>query len=304
MVAHEKTQRNFILGDRWIFYKIYTGTNTSDTILVKVIKSVAEKLMANNSIDKWFFIRYADPDFHLRVRFHCTNPESIGLVINSLYSHFKTFINQEIIWKIQTDTYKREIERYGTNTIALAEELFYHDSIMVIDFIRLMENDEREELRWLFSLKAIDSFLDCYMYSNKEKLLLLDRLSTGFGEEFGMSKFLKRQLDDKYREERKKIETFIALKENDNPEYDLMLNILKVRDENIKDIACEILKYKQNGNLQIAIDNLMSSYIHMFMNRLFKSKNRLHEMVCYNFLYRYYKSAIARKKYQKNSLKK
>jgi len=41
----------------------------------------------------------------------------------------------------------------------------------------------------------------------------------------------------------------------------------------------------------------MASYSHMMVNRLFKSKQRLHEMVLYDFLHRYYKSEIARQKY-------
>lgn len=35
----------------------------------------------------------------------------------------------------------------------------------------------------------------------------------------------------------------------------------------------------------------------MTMNRLFKSKNRLHELVIYNFLFRYYKAEIGKNKY-------
>lgn len=37
----------------------------------------------------------------------------------------------------------------------------------------------------------------------------------------------------------------------------------------------------------------------MLMNRLFRSKQRVHEMVVYDFLWRYYKSAFAKAKYSK-----
>ncbi len=37
----------------------------------------------------------------------------------------------------------------------------------------------------------------------------------------------------------------------------------------------------------------------MTMNRIFKSKQRVHEMVIYDFLYRYYSSNIAKMKYSK-----
>jgi len=62
------TQRTFIPGDAWVYYKIYTGAKTSDILLTEIIKPVAEKLIEQELIDQWFFIRYADPKHHIRVR--------------------------------------------------------------------------------------------------------------------------------------------------------------------------------------------------------------------------------------------
>jgi len=293
------TQRNFILGDSWLYYKIYTGPKTSDAVLTEIIKPIAEQLIEHNIIDKWFFIRYADPKHHIRVRFHYTNPQHVGSIINGLYPHFKSYVDQDLIWKIQIDTYQREIERYGENTMELGEDFFYHDSKMMVDFIDMIEGDEGEELRWLFSLRAMDSHLSSYHYSDEEKLELLDRLKTGFGNEFGMSRPLKKQLDDKFRAERKKIEEFMVFTAEENPDYEPILDVLKDKEEAIVPIAAAIIKHKDDETLAMELNDLMGSYLHMLMNRLFKSKNRMHEMVCYDFLYRYYKSMIARKKHQK-----
>ena len=38
----------------------------------------------------------------------------------------------------------------------------------------------------------------------------------------------------------------------------------------------------------ITQENLLSSYIHMTINRLFRDQQRLHELVCYSSLYRFY----------------
>jgi len=295
---HNKTQRNFILGDRWLYYKIYTGPKTSDTVLTEIIKPITEKLIKENSIDKWFFIRYSDPKHHIRVRFHYNNPEHIGHIINSLYPHFKTFIEQDLIWKIQLETYQREIERYGSNTIDIGETLFYHDSKMIVNFLDLIEGDEGEELRWLFSIRAIDSLLDSFKFTNEEKKSLLENLSVGFRSEFDTTKFLGKQLNDKYRNERSKLQEFMTFTAKDKPDYEILLELLEDKQNEIKDIASIILNHKNKGTLELNLNNLMSSYIHMLMNRIFKSKNRMHEMVCYDFLCRYYKSMIARQKSQ------
>ena len=79
-----KLKRTFIIGEEWLYYKIYCGNRTSDTILIDVIKPLTESLLKEKIIDKWFFIRYSDPENHLRVRFHCSNISKLGLIIEKL----------------------------------------------------------------------------------------------------------------------------------------------------------------------------------------------------------------------------
>ena len=295
MIRNKKIQRNFIIGDSWLYYKIYTGPKTADAILTKIIKPVTEQLIKDNIIDKWFFIRYADPKHHVRVRLHYSKPKNVAVIIKCLYTYLKEFVDHDLIWKIQIDTYQREMERYGANTIELVEEFFYHDSKMIVDFIDMIEGNEGEELRWLFAMRAIDSQLNSYHYTDEAKLGLLDQLKTGFGNEFGMSRPLKKQLDNKYREERKKIEEFMIFNAEDMPDYTAILDAIKKKEEGILDAVSRTLKHKEEGSLQMELNDLMGSCLHMLMNRLFKSKNRLHELVCYDFLYRYYRSMIAKK---------
>ena len=65
-----KAQRTFIIGDNWLYYKIYTGAKTSELILTESIRPVVEELLKNNIIQKWFFIRYSDPHYHIRIRIY------------------------------------------------------------------------------------------------------------------------------------------------------------------------------------------------------------------------------------------
>lgn len=291
-----KVQRSFVIGDNWLYYKIYAGPKTSDNILTDIIKPIAESLIQDNIIDKWFFIRYADPKHHIRLRFHHNNQENVEKIINSLQPYLTKFLNQELIWKIQMDTYTRELERYGTNTIECAETLFFYDSEAIVNFLDLIEGNEGEELRWLFGLRMIDVLLGCFQCTLKNKCILLERLKTGFGNEFGMNRFLKKQLDNKYRREYNKIERFLFFQPKDSPEYKPIYDILFRYEYNVIPIAEKILIHQSSGTLQRELPDLLASYIHMTLNRLFKSKNRVHEMVCYDFLYRYYKSALARNK--------
>jgi thiopeptide-type bacteriocin biosynthesis protein len=76
-----KIKRNFIVGEEWLYYKIYCGNYTADKILINEVQTIVNKLFRKKLIDQWFFIRYYDPDFHLRIRFHLINLNAITEVI-------------------------------------------------------------------------------------------------------------------------------------------------------------------------------------------------------------------------------
>lgn len=222
----QKIQRNFIVGDQWLYYKLYTGPKTSELVLANIIKPIVHKLLEIRVIDKWFFIRYTDPDHHIRLRLHIRDYKSLDVVFATFTPHFKKWSTAGLIWKIQMDTYERELERYGSKTIVASESIFQSDSSMVLDFIQLIDGEKGEELRWLLALKCIDIYFDNFKYSSKEKLEFMEDLKHRFGKEFGMSRFLKRQLDIKYRAKRKKIEDFMNMKKNDSVDYQPILKAL------------------------------------------------------------------------------
>ncbi len=58
----------------------------------------------------------------------------------------------------------------------------------------------------------------------------------------------------------------------------------------------KILKIKEEVNLNVDVFQLISSYSHMSMNRIFKSKQRTYELVIYDMLQRFFKSQSARNK--------
>ena len=294
---NEVVQSTFIPGDSWLYYKLYTGPRTSDVLLSKTIGPVANELLKDGLIDRWYFIRYSDPDYHLRVRFHFNKSNHIIAIMARLKALFEEYVREHRIWKIQIDTYQRELERYGMATMELSEELFFHNSRMIVDFLGLIGDAIGEEERWLFGLKAIDDLLCSFEYTEKAKLTLLESLKTAFGREFGMSRMLKKQLDEKYRKSRNKVDDFLIFDQKKCPaHFESMHRILLEKKDQTNNIARNVLSLI-NTNIEekeMRLHNLMGSYIHMQMNRLFKSNNRLHEMVSYDFLYRHYKSRLAR----------
>lgn len=287
-------KRSFIIGDEWVYYKFYCGARTADQLLTESIGPVAESLIKSLIIDKWFFIRFNDPDPHLRVRFHLKSNEKINLLIRKVKETINDFLKNKLIWKVQIDTYERELERYGDETIELAENIFFYDTILVISLLKQIEIDNASKFRWLISLKATDEFLNDFHYNLEEKKQLMFTLKEGFSREFGMDRALKSQLDKKFRKERTSINTML------NGGFDgLHNNLMKQirhRSQIIRPISQTLHDHFVHGGVNGRLDDFICSQIHMHNNRLFRSRQRQHELVIYDFLYRYYRSEIAKNK--------
>ncbi|MEW7280983.1 thiopeptide-type bacteriocin biosynthesis protein [Aquimarina sp. 2201CG1-2-11] len=283
------TKRTYILGDEWLYYKLYCGARSSDVILTETIKPLTEDLLDKGLIDSWFFIRYGDPDSHIRIRFHLVDISKIGTVITQLNQVLQEYVAQHIIHKIQADTYLRELERYGANTIEVSEELFFHDSTMLLHGISLIED---EELYFLFVVKAIQKLLDSFGYNEERKMRLLTANAQAFKNEFHADKRLNKQLDKKYRGIREKLTSFLESSHTDEA-YTVLDQIIAQKTEKSLQLTQQILQIHTAGQLEMQLDDIMSSYIHMLVNRAFRSKQRFYELVCYDFLVRYQKTKMS-----------
>lgn len=288
--------RTFIPGSEWLYFKIYAGQKTADKILTNEVYRFIHNLDKEKCIFKWFFIRYADPDFHIRLRL-LVDKEKISYIMSLFYKKFNSLVNKRIIWKIQLDTYNREIERYGSHLIQEAESLFCFDSNCVISILRQVNRSKNENYRWLISLEMVDSLLSDFSLDLASKKDFVEKCSESFRTEFGFNELNSKQLNTKYRENKKLIELVLTGNLNEADFKKCEIPIFK-RSIMLKPIVINIKK-KLLNNRTLLLSNLLTSYIHMMIDRIFLSDNRVHELVIYDFLRRYYTSIIQRNKYNK-----
>ena len=154
-------RRSFPPGSEWLYAKLYTGTATADRPAARGGDAGGARApSAAGAADRWFFIRYGDPEWHLRVRFHGDPARLQPEVLPRLHAALDPLLADGRIWRVQLDTYEREIERYGgPEGIALAERLFQADSDAVLDILEMLEGDEGADVRWRLALRGIDMLL-------------------------------------------------------------------------------------------------------------------------------------------------
>lgn len=294
-----KTQRNFESYSNWVYFKIYTGNKTADKILNNQIWKICNELIKQKVIKKWFFIRYADPKNHIRLRFNLTDSNSFIELNNALNKNFSNLVKSGLIWKIQTDTYQRELERYGNDSIEISEDFFYMNSQVTLEILKLFTNDKAQENRFLVGLLGVIKLYDGFGFSTDERLLLIEKSALSYGNEFNVpnSENLRTVIKDKYRKILPDLECLLNGKENKSQlNINFFETINKSYKKQVKALDNLAMMLTQN-KYEKSLNDLMPSYIHMFLNRFFANNQRYEEMLIYQLLEKYYKALKAREKY-------
>jgi thiopeptide-type bacteriocin biosynthesis protein len=163
--AAEKTESLSALrlrspGSDWLFLKLYAGFDLHEGLLTGPIRSLVKEVFARHLADNWFFIRYQDPDPHIRLRFHGDPEVLTSQLLPALSAWSNKLVRDSSCLKVTFDTYDREIERYGGLAgIELAEALFGADSRAAADLIALTQAHTLELERRLLAVLSIDGLL-------------------------------------------------------------------------------------------------------------------------------------------------
>ncbi|MBO0938940.1 lantibiotic dehydratase [Fibrella sp. HMF5335] len=281
----ELPQRRFSVGSEWFYLKIYTGEKASDELLTQSIYPTVQQLLQTQIIQAFFFIRYQDTDPHLRLRFR-GNPhvEFYQYVVRAVEQAFHKAVTSGVVNRVQVDTYQRELERYGMDQIDRCETLFHYDSLSTMTFLAQADGVFDEDMRFAVAIAKIDRLLAGLKLPIGECRQLLSQLKEQFFEEFGGESSLRHQLNDKYRFYRPLINEALM------PDFEPAEGIWQWEKQ-----QADVLQ--QVATALAGTDKLFgiaSSLIHMIVNRLFPSKQRVYELVLYHCLAKHYDSAAAK----------
>ncbi|MCU1325429.1 MAG: Lanthionine biosynthesis protein LanB [Bryobacterales bacterium] len=276
-----------VAGD-WLYLKVYGGPSVLDELLAHTLYPVITEASRLGSFDRWFFLRYADPEYHLRLRFHGHPTHLLAEVLPQLMQALNEPLGIGKIWRVQTDTYERELERYGgpegTN---IAEYSFCGDSTAVLDILSGMNDFPGTDLRWKIGVLGIDALLSDFGLDHNGKLALCQKLRPRVS--------VSRALADRYRTYRKHIyELLVPGSEIESEDIVLARRAFARRSLINRSAASRLQSLRERGDCSVQESDLMASYIHMHLNRLIRSGANQHEALLYDFLARTYESMTAR----------
>nr|WP_273482978.1 lantibiotic dehydratase [Kribbella italica] len=130
--AWSRPARRHQPGGEWLYAKVYALPDTQDSLLVRRVSGLVQQLPV--SVDRWFFLRYKDPEAHLRLRIHGPSAD----ILPVLHDWTTAAVEAGVIRSVVLDGYAPEIARYGgEDAMPVAERLFQADSVAVIDQLTL-----------------------------------------------------------------------------------------------------------------------------------------------------------------------
>ncbi|WP_285569656.1 lantibiotic dehydratase [Geothrix limicola] len=263
-------------GSEWLYLKLYCGAASADRLLVE-LEPFLRATQAQGLWDRWHFIRYRDPEHHLRLRFHGVPGRLLAELLPLVHGHLKEPLAQGLLWKWQVDTFEPELERYGgPHGFALAEAWFFEDSGRVLEHLVA---GPTMEARWRSGFVGVDAIWAALGLDLRERKDLAQASREAFRKEFGDTGETVVQIGAKFRNLRKDLErAFQDAAEGATASGSL----------------ARIREAIEQGLIQEDRISLASSLAHMHLNRLFRDNPREQEWVLMEFLARMYESRMAR----------
>lgn len=286
--------RSFTPGSEWLFVKLYGGTATLDDVLAELVAPFVAEVFERHWATCWFFVRYADPDTHLRIRF-TGSPQSLWTsVAPRMHAMAQPFVDDGRIWKIQIDTYEREVERYGgPDGVRLSEQVFWADSDAALRIICSPHKDDMD-IRWRLTLKGMNDILDDFGFAVAGKREYLTRVVTNMRQSLKAGTATRHSIGSKYRAERPQLEQLLAgITASDNA-LAAGCEVLRRRSERLRPAVTQLQQLHARGALTKSIASLCDSYLHMHANRMLRGAANQQELILYDFLLRHYTAAVAR----------
>jgi len=133
--TYEYPERIRLPGEDCLYLKLYGPRSLQDDLLIDLQTIVAGLAP---ELDRWFFLRYHDPEQHLRLRFFGESDFLLNQALPKLCAALRPLYAKGFLTRAAVDSYERETERYGGREgIFVCEEVFAQDSSALVSLLQL-----------------------------------------------------------------------------------------------------------------------------------------------------------------------
>ncbi|RKR84626.1 thiopeptide-type bacteriocin biosynthesis protein [Mucilaginibacter gracilis] len=277
-VAVLKKQQDYIIGSKWLYLKLYCNPAMANNILSTRLLPLLKKL-DQSEMQSWFFIRYRDPGYHIRLRLKIKET-AVGPILDKFKRRMSETISYQLIREYQADTYRREMERYGGDIIEWMEDYFHGSSELIAHHIKMVGKKTYSYSYHSIAFVSVYELLERFIPDIVERISFLEKMVELFYAEFATDKSLRIDLDQKYRELKIEVSSLVT---NESYYHQLRLTpYAELFRNGIKNVLRHTTAFGVKRKNQ-----LLADMIHMHLNRLFVDKQRQQELIVYYCLLKF-----------------
>ncbi len=241
-------------GSDWLHLRLNTRTEDQNRILTTHVDGFAELALASGMAQDWFFIRYADPVPHLRLRFHGDPQVLTEELLPDLVRWANELVECRDVARFAIEPYEREIERYGgVDGLAACERLFGIDSRWVIG---LLGGEMSSSDPTVLAVRSISAFLEAISADADQRDSIYRRLVHD-----------RRVSGPEYRRRRHELGSAVADGGPTSGRADAG-NPDRWRQAQLAGPGDQLAALNRSGRLTRAADAVLASLVHMHLNRL------------------------------------
>ncbi len=246
-------------GSDWLYAKLYAPASSQDDLLAAPVRTFGELATAGGLATRWFYVRYADPDPHLRLRFAGDPDVLLGELLPQLCDWAGELLADGRCERIAFDTYEREIERYGgAAAMAAVEEIFAIDSATAIE---LVDRSRRARIGLdavTLGVLSVDALLADLGLDETRRLALYRHMVAS-----------RHETGPEYRRRQRRLRPLLATHDPGDDDTDgALAGVLAARAVVLGAPAQRLAELAAGGRLTKPWDDICQSLVHMHCNRL------------------------------------
>ncbi|WP_262387205.1 lantibiotic dehydratase [Streptomyces sp. TRM49041] len=239
-------------GSEWSYLKLYAARDVHDEIVAGELPRLGAEL------DRWFYIRYADPDPHLRIR----SRSAPGTGLEPLLSWGQGLVRRGLAERMEIATYHPEVSRYGGPAVYdRVEELFTANSAVSVELLRLLWDKEPGLEAEAVTVAAVDTLYAQWGLGIRERLAAMPRPAED------------KEARERYKKDRDYLcELLEPWDRRPHPlgraHHERLAAVLDGQAEAVRRAARAVADAEAAGTLWGTRDGILASLAHMQVNRL------------------------------------
>jgi thiopeptide-type bacteriocin biosynthesis protein len=246
-------------GSDWLFAKLYCPAVLEEEFLTGAVRDFCHDISRKALANGWFFVRYNDPDPHIRLRFRGDPNRLVSGLLPEVCSWGGELIAEGMCQRFAFDTYDREIERYGGPAgMSAVEAIFTADSPAAVDLLAVLRKTSELD-RLVLAVASIDD--------------LLNSMGLGIGRRLAWYKARVKSPHSSGSDFRERKTTLRELFGSTDGFAKLagsaeIMQIFAERQRSLAPIAQRLTVLEEKRELNQSRDIIFQSVIHMHCNRL------------------------------------